>query len=34
MIEATITEARRIGRNRHERRLTAELLLHCTDRAS
>jgi len=33
MIEATVTKPRRIGGNRHERRVTAELLLHGTDRA-
>ena len=32
MIEATVTKPRRIGGNRHERRVTAELLLHGTNR--
>ena len=33
MIEATVTKPRRIGGNRHECRVAAELLLHGTDRA-
>ncbi len=32
MIEATVTKPRRIGGDWHERRVTAELLLHGTDR--
>jgi hypothetical protein len=34
MIEATITKPRRIGGNRHQCRVTAEFLLHGTDRTS
>jgi len=34
MIEASIAEPRGIGGNRHECRVTAELLLHSTDRTS
>ena len=33
MIEATVTKPRRIGGNRHEHRVAAELLLYGTDRA-
>ena len=32
MIEATVTKPRRIGGNRHERRVAAEILLHGTNR--
>lgn len=34
MIEAAIAEACGVGRNRHQCRVTAELLLHSTDRTS
>jgi len=34
MIEAAVAKPRRIGGNRHQCRVTAELLLHSTDRTS